>query len=511
MIDISIENGMIIDGSGKHPYSGTILIHNKKIADILPHGFSEFESKISINAFGCFISPGWIDCHSHSDVIYFSKKWQDHKTAQGVTTEIVGNCGYSVAPFPGKDFLSLHIDHDIYNFKTMGEYLDIINGETASCPVHISSLVGHGNIRASVLGSGSIVPSRTQIAKMEAILDENMSAGALGLSTGLAYPPGSFAGTDELIALAKIAARRGGIYVTHMRNEDQFLEEAVKESVKIAQKADIPLHISHLKAVGRPNFNKLPQILDMLEKRIHQGMDISFDMYPYPAGSTTLTLILPEWITIGGKVMLTEHLRNPGQRRRLHDQMGTLDEKTGQRLYNGCTWDKIIISSVVNDYNNWMNGKSIREIAQQQGKDPLDATLDLIEDESGQTMAIYHSLSEDNVWKVLKNKFSLVGSDGLALGNFPHPRLFGTFPRFMNHAVNNHHLISLESAVEKLTSKVAKRFNLKNKGLLKKGMDADITVFDLKKLRDRATFDNPTHPPEGIECVIVKGVIKKGN
>ncbi len=507
MTDILIKNGMIVDGSGGIPYPGTIHIQNGLIRNIVTGSDSGCQADEKIDASGCFVSPGWMDCHSHNDVAYFSDKWEDHKTAQGVTLEVVGNCGFSAAPFPGSEYLSNPIDHHLYRWQKMTDYFSSL--KTLSPPVHIISLLAHGNVRAAVMGFRNSAPSPKEMAIMESMVIESMNSGTVGLSTGLAYPPGSFGNIEEIIALAKIAAQYGGIYVTHMRNEAELLEESVDEAVEIARRAEIPLHISHLKAIGKPNHYKIYNILSKLENLARAGMDISFDMYPYPATCTSLTIILPGWATAGGRESLVRRLGDRETRKRLRTEMGVIVKETGQRLFNGCTWDKIMISTVGKEDNRWMVSKTIKEIADQQDKDPLDTALDLIEDDSGPLNGVYFSLDDDSVWDVLTHPLSMVGSDGIVSSGHPHPRAFGSFPRFICKSVNERKQLPLETAIEKITSKVANRFGLNNKGQIKTGMDADITIFDLKKLKDMATFDNPTRPPRGIEWVIVQGAIKK--
>jgi len=507
LTDIFIKNGMIVDGSGSTPYPGSVHIQNGLIKNIVTGDDFGYQADEEINASGCFVSPGWMDCHSHNDVAYFSDKWKDHKTVQGVTLEVVGNCGFSAAPFPDAEYLSSPIDHRLYQWQTMADYFSSL--KTLSLPVHIISLVAHGNVRAAVMGFRDTPPSSKEMAAMESMVIESMNSGAVGLSTGLAYPPGSFSNIEEIIALAKVAARYGGIYVTHMRNEENLLEESVDEAVEIARRADIPLHISHLKAIGKPNHYKIYKILSKLENLVETGMDISFDMYPYPATSTSLNIILPDWVVAGGREVLIRRLGDREIRRRLRVEMGVIVEETGQRLYNGCTWDKIMISTVGKEDNRWMISKTIEEIAHRQGKDPLDTALDLVQDDSGPVNAVYFSLDDDSAWDVLAHPLSMVGSDGIVSSGQPHPRAFGSFPRFICKGVTERKQILLETAIEKITSKVARRFSLNNKGQIKKGMDADITIFDLKKLKDIATFDDPIRPPQGIEWVILQGAIKK--
>ena len=489
------------------PYPGAVYIKNGIIKETAAGNGLNYRADKVIDASGNFVSPGWMDCHSHNDVIYFSDRWKGHKLAQGITLEVVGNCGFSAAPFPGAGYIPGPIDYSMYQWPGMADYFNAL--KTISLPVHIISMVAHGNIRAAVMGVKNTRPTPREMETMESMVREGMQNGAAGLSTGLAYPPGCFSDTEEIIALAKIAARYSGIYVTHLRNEEDLLEESVDEAVEIAREADIPLHISHLKAIGKPNHHKMNNILSRLEHLVEEGMDISFDMYPYPATCTSLTVIVPDWITDGGRTALVQKLGDQQIRKKLENEMGTLCRETGKRLYNGCTWDKVMISAVGKEKNHWMTGKSIREIAFEQDKDPLDAALDLIQDDEGQTNAVYFSLDEENVWSVLTHPFSLVGSDGIISSGRPHPRTFGSFPRFLNRAVKELRRISLETAIEKMTSKTASRFRLSSKGRIKKGMDADINIFDLEKLKDTATFHNPFQQPKGIKWVIVQGSVKK--
>jgi N-acyl-D-amino-acid deacylase len=509
MNDLVITNGLIIDGSGTPAFIGSVGIHNGRITDVVAGKGCHLQAGRIIDADRCYVTPGWIDVHSHNDVIYFDESWKDHKIAQGITSEVVGNCGFSAAPFPGEGCDFSPIDHRTYRWSGMSDYFREIEVQGAVIPVSLFSLVGHGNIRASVMGFRPAVPTQPQLEAMSRIIADAMSAGAIGLSTGLAYPPGAYSATDELVTLAKTVARYDGIYVTHLRDEAANLLTAVEEAVDIARRAEIPLHISHLKAIGKPNHHLIESALTVLERAIREGLSISFDMYPYPATCTMLSIILPPWVAAGERDEMVERLGDATVRDRLKQEMGWIDPETGRRLVNGCAWEAVGISAVGKSRNQWMIGQNLLQIAQKLDKPPFDTTLDLLRDEGSQIYAVFHSLSEDNLWKVLSHPLGLVGSDGLISEGLPHPRGFGTFPRFIRIGVMDRKLISLEKAIEKLTIIPAKRFGLKRKGLIKPGWDGDITIFDLDCLSEGATFENPMLPPSGIQWVIARGTVRK--
>ncbi len=508
VFDLLILNGMIVDGTSNPWFYGDVGVVGEKISKV--GNLKRYKAKKVIDAKGLIVSPGFIDIHSHSDFQAIVDFRCESKVRQGVTTEVVGNCGYSLAPLIGSVLEESRRTHlEIYGveagWQSVEEYLQVL--ESSKPSINYATLVGHGTIRKSVMGYERRKPTEEELSKMKQLLDRSMRQGAFGMSTGLIYSPGSFAETKELIELCKVVARRNGIYTTHMRSESEHLEESVAESIEIGEKSGVPVQISHHKACGRKYFGKVNKTLEMIKSARDRGVDVTCDVYPYTATATDLDAILPNWVHEGGVERLLERLKDPKTREKIKEEIDPV-----QQAMSG--YENLYITYTFTESNRRFQGKSLAEISRMLNKDPLDAAFDLIIEERAKVGMMRFAMDEEDVKKVLKSSFSMIGSDGSALSvegvlshGHPHPRNFGTFPRVITRYVKDLKLFSLEDAVHKMTYLPARRIGLFDRGIIRPGAFADIVIFDFDKIQDTATHDNPKRYPQGIIHVIVNGTI----
>jgi N-acyl-D-amino-acid deacylase len=502
MFDLVIKGGRILDGTGNPWYSADIAITNGKIAEI---GKIKSEAGRIIDASQLAVSPGFIDVHSHSDLMLIAEPEARQKIMQGVTTEVVGQDGLGEAPVredlvdDWRRYLSgLNGDPDIdWGWRGFGEYLDAIEG--ARPATNVVALVGHGNLRLVTMGMENRDPTADELAKMKEVLLESLREGAHGLSTGLIYPPCVYAGTGELTELCKVVSAHGGVFVVHMRNEGDRLLESIGEVETIGVEAKVPVHISHFKASGERNWGKVVEALNALEEARAKGVDMTVDQYPYVAGSTFLSSLLPVWMHEGGVERMLERLGDVDVRARVAEEM------RGRGRGSDWGWGNILVTSVKTDGNRRFEGKTLEEIARARGRTPLEVLFELILEEDNAVSMVSFSMSEDDVRTVMRSHLQMVCTDGIVLGK-PHPRAYGSFPRVVGRFVREG-VLRLEQAVRKTTSMPAQRFNLHERGILRPGMCADITIFDPKTIVDTATYDDPIRFPEGVEYVIVNGEI----
>jgi N-acyl-D-amino-acid deacylase len=408
-----------------------------------------------------------------------------------------------------KEYIDGHYDITP-NWHTMDEYLSKM--DRAKPGINYATLVGHGTLRKSVMGYERRAAAKEELSRMKDLLREALRQGAFGMSTGLIYPPGSFADTGELIEISKVMAEEGGIYATHMRDEGEKLEEAVAEAIEIGRKAGIPVEISHHKACGRSYFGRVEKTLQMMEEARAEGIDVTCDVYPYTATATGLSSIIPDWAHEGGMERLLERIQDKTLR-------GKIKEETHPVQMDLSGYENIYVSYVGSENNRKYQGASLADIGRELAKDPLDAALDLILQEKGEVGMIRFAMDEEDVKMVIGHRLSMIGSDGSALAPYgvlgkghPHPRNYGTFPRVLSRYCREFKVVSLEDAVKKMTYLPARRMGLSDRGLLKQGMAADITIFDFENVKDTATYENPHSYPDGIKYVIVNGVmvIKNG-
>jgi len=512
--NLLIKNGYVIDGTGNSWFKADLGIKGQKISKVGKLN-AEGASKI-LDVSGLVVSPGFIDMHSHSDLMLLINPKAESKIRQGITTEVVGNCGESAAPL--NDFLwdemkktTPHIEEAKLrrNWSTMAEYLNLLDRQGVA--VNVVPLVGHGNVRAITLGFDDRAPTKTELEQMKKKLAQAMEEGAFGMSTGLIYPPGAYTKTHELIELSKVVASYGGIYTSHIRGEGENLFDSVKEAIQIGEKAELPVEISHHKAGGKTNWGKVKESLKMMEKARTRGVDITCDVYPYTAASFGLSAMLPTWAHEGGTQKLIERLKDPKTRSRLRREMdkGT---PTSPSPLKSAGWNATQIAHCRKhpDYE----GKTVAEIAKTKNIDPFKFVFDLLIEENAGGSVVRFAMCEEDVCTVLQHPLSMIGTDGSAVAPYgvlgkgkPHPRTYGTFPRVLGKYVREEKILTLENTVRKMTSLPAQKLGLRDRGLIREGMCADIVIFDPKRVVDKASYVNPHRYSVGIEYVLVNGKV----
>ena len=516
MLDILIKKAEIINGTGEASYMADVGISGGRIVRIAKDIESEAEK--TIQGSGMCLAPGFIDPHMHSDLTLFGNQRAESSIRQGVTTEINGNCGMSAAPLMEQavseiEFLSGGLDIDI-QWHSMGEYLERL--ERSGMALNVVPLVGHNTLRGSVVGFEAVTPSPDQQTDMENLLAEALEQGGRGLSTGLFYPPGSNANTDEVVGLAKVAARFGGIYATHIRNESDEVLSAAEEAIEIGLRAGLPVQVSHVKISGHHNWEMIDELVDILESDKAKDVNLGCDQYPYHASSTTLFSILPYWAQSGGLEAISKRMKDKDTRVRLRkdwdENQIEWDNRSGVRDWNG-----IQISDCPSRPD--VIGMTIEEIGAQDGLDPFDVAMDLIALDPGHIVAVYFDQQAEIVQRLIQHPLVAIGSDSLGAAPYgilgqsdPHPRGYGTFPRVLGKYVREDKALSLENAIKKMTSVTAERFGLVDRGVIKDGAWADLVLFDPTTVADQATFTDPHQYPIGIHYVIVGGevVIENG-
>ena len=513
--DLLIKHGTVVDGTGAPGVQADVGVRQGRIAAMAPG--LEGEAAREIDARGRIVAPGFIDVHTHSDFTLLTTPGADSKVRQGITTEVVGNCGFSPAPVsPGaldllREYAGFLNPQLSWDWRRLGEYYERV--EEQGCAINMAPLVGHGAVRIAAMGFANRPPTAGELLQMQHLVGEAMEDGAFGMSSGLIYTPGCFGDTAELIALAQVAAEANGIYATHMRGEGGALEAAIAEALEIGEAAQISVQISHLKASGRDNWGKMETALQMLEAGRARGIAVDADIYPYIAASTTMTSLFPAWTLEGGVEQFLLRLADAATRQRIIDEVQ--GGKEGWSRANGALgWDDVVISSCQNQ--KAFEGQNLAQIAAAMGKDPAHAMMDFMLAEKGVASVILFMMSEENVALGIAHPMLMIGSDSLALaagrGGKPHPRTYGTFPRVLGKYVREEKIITLEDGVRKMTSMAAAKLGLEDRGVLAEGKAADMTIFDAALVVDRATFDEPHQYPDGIDYVIVNGqiVVERG-
>ncbi len=508
MLDLIVEKGMIIDGTGSPGFYGAVGIEGEKVR-VLRGDVSRVEAAGRIDASGKVVCPGFIDMHAHSGLVMLSKPQHEPKVMQGVTTELIGIDGNSYAPFrTHRDFLRFvelnsGLDGDPPlpgRWSTVAEYLAMFDNKVA---VNVAYVIGNSPLRIATTGWEDKPASGADLENMKAILREGMEEGAYGISTGLDYPPGSYATTQELIELSKEAARLGGIYHTHVRNTlgDQFLDP-LREAIDIGRYGEIPSHITHLSQQKRHS-GGAEEILELVEKSRDDGVDVTFDMFPSLYGSTRLTILFPQWTMDGGPERQKQVLASREGRERLKEEM----------IPGVVSYDEMWLTYFKRPHNHRFEGKTISETASLMDRDPLDAMCDLLLDEDLQVCYIMAGNNGMTLPKFINHPLSMIGSDGVLLGDFPSPRTYGTFPTVLAKFVREEGGMSLPDAVRKMTSFPAQRLGIPDRGLLRDGFKADLVVFDPDTVDSPATRNHPKQFPVGISHVVVNGkvVVVDGN
>ncbi|MGI9068689.1 MAG: N-acyl-D-amino-acid deacylase family protein [Pyrinomonadaceae bacterium] len=511
--DLLIKNGRIIDGSGRPGYMADLAIKGDRIVRI--GKLKNAAAARVIDAAGMVVAPGFIDMLGQSETYLLIDPRAMSKVMMGVTTEVTGE-GESIAPFNERLIKEQQDFSRRYNltidWRTLGEYFQRL--EKQGSGVNLATFVGATQVRAYVIGFDNRPPTPAELEQMKQLVADSMKDGALGLSTSLQYVPARFAKTDEIVELAKVARQYGGIYATHQRSEANALDESLAEVFEIARRAQIPVEIWHLKAAYKKNWGRMPEVLAKIRQARAQGLDITADIYPYIAASTSLSACLPPWVLEGGTEKMLSRLRDMRIRQQLKKEI-TTDSKEWENIYLGSGGASgILIGSVVKPDLEALQGKRVSQIAEEQNKDPLDAVFDLILADHGQTGAIYFMMSEADLLAAMRAPFvSFCTDSGARAVDGPlsraksHPRGWGSYPRILGRYVRDEHQLTLEQAVHKMTGMPAKRVGLRDRGLLRDGYYADITVFDPRRVMDRATFEAPNQYPEGIKYVIVNGQI----
>ncbi|MFQ6082203.1 MAG: amidohydrolase family protein [Candidatus Aminicenantia bacterium] len=513
--DLIILKGIVFDGLGNPGNEADIAIKGDKIVRI-GNNLKKSKAKIIVEANGLAVSPGFIDVHSHTDVELLVNPKAESKIRQGVTTEISGNCGYSPFPIPDsvfeeqKRYFKEEYDLDL-DWKEINGFFNRL--EEKGIAVNYATLLGQGAVRGAVVGFNDRLPTENELKLMKKLVEENIKAGALGLSTGLEYAPGSYARTEELIELCRAAAKYNGVYATHMRDEGDHLLEAIKEAIKIAREAKISLEISHLKAAYPRNWTKIEAALQKIDQAQKEGIDVLADRYPYIAGSTGLSFYFPLWARQGITDEFLARLKDPSLDSKLRSYVKEQEEKLG-------SWEKVLICSVFTKKNKPLEGKNILQAAKEAGKDPYEFMRDLLIEEENRVEMIIFMMNEDNLKKVLAYPLVVIGSDGNSVAPYgtlskgkPHPRYYGTFPRVLGKYTREENIFTLPQAIKKMTSLPAQKFSLIKRGQVKEKYFADLVIFDPEKVIDSATWEKPHIYPAGIEYVLVNGqvVVQQGD
>jgi len=520
MCDLLIKNGTIIDGSGSAAFRADIAIKDGKIQRLEPS--LKVECKKELDATGKIVCPGFIDIHSHTDTTILINPKAESKIRQGVTTEIVGNCGMSVAPL-SNEFIEEIRDHLTVNtdfgnpgiigklWVSFGEYIQYLN--QLPLGINLVPLIGYGTLRTAVVGfkSGRLTPKENQA--LEFLLEKSLEEGAAGLSTGLEYIPDSLCQPKELIRLGQIIERHNKVYSSHIRGEAQTLFPAIKEAIHTAEESGCMTEISHLKLGGMFNWGKTDQLFELLESALSRGVRLSWDQYPYIAWGTGLVDYIPDWVKLEGPRKLVQKLSEPISRKKIRREIEK-SIKTGNHPYNAAPWENVQISLVAASENKAMEGKTVAEIAQELDMDPIEFVFDLLVSEKGAVKTIVFCMDEADIQSILKHPKTIIASDGRAGAVYgpldtgrTHPRYYGTFPRILGKYVRDEKLLSLETAIRKMTSMPAAIMGMHNRGTLAPNMVADITIFDPKTVTDIATFEYSRQYSKGIEAVIVSGQI----
>ena len=510
-VDLAITGGRVVDGTGSPAFTADVGVLGGKICRVGPPG--SLSAGRTVDAAGHVVAPGFIDMHGHSDLVLLSDPRHSAKIMQGVTTEVIGQDGLSYAPLT-EDTLPLFrraakgLNGDPagldWDWRTVEEYLDRFDRNVA---LNVAFLVPHGPVRAAVLGFDDRKADAHHLARMEKIVATAMEEGARGLSTGLTYAPCSYAGTEELVRLCKVVAQYGGYFAPHMRCYGKNMERAVGEMIQVAKRAEVPLHLTHFHVSFAPGKGKAGYYLELIDRGRRDGVELTLDHYPYIAASTFLSGLLPGWSHAGGPERLLERLADAPVRERIRQEMEVTGSDGLMRV--PAEWDKIVLNGIDSPRGRTLIGMSVCEIARQLDKAPFDCVAELLIEARLSVSCLIFCGYEDNLQKIMQRPECMMGSDGLMVGDRPHPRAWGTFPRFLGRYVREHGVVSLEECVRKMTSLPAGRLGLDDRGTVQTGMAADLVVFDPDTVRDTATFEEPKSFPEGMPYVIVNGQVVK--
>ena len=525
--DLLLTNGVVVDGTGAPPTRDEVGVAGGKVTYVGPANGNEADRVLDVG--GHVIAPGFIDIHSHSDFTLPLPDQADflkYYAAQGITTLVVGNCGYAPAPINPETaplmqaYTAFIKPRDLqWSWRTFGDYLGYL--EQHGVYLNTVPLAAHGALRIAVMGFDARSPRHDELEQMKAHLSECLESGAFGLSCGLIYAPGMFATTDELAALATLLPAHDGLFTFHVRGSSETLQPATQEVLEVAQRAGVRVQHSHLEAFGKPNWPQVEWALDAHDRAVGDGLDHGFDVIPYTAANTTFLAILPPWSLDGGVPRLLERLRDPETRRRIKKDIAEVipDWPTWRpggwphNLVEATGWDNVWIMWVESERNKDCEGKSLARLAEERAQDPFDVAADLILDEQGHVTALYIGVSGDlhEEWalrQIIQHPDASIETDAFSLGRGKaHPALYGAFPRVLGQYVREEKLLSLEEAVRRMTSLAAKRLRIPNRGVVREGCWADLTVFDPATIGDRSSYEVPAERPAGIDYVLVNGTV----
>lgn len=506
MGDLVLRGGSIIDGAGRPAYLADIAISEGRISSILPPG-QDFSGE-ELNVAGLVVSPGFIDMHAHSDLAVLADPGHVSKVAQGITLEVVGQDGLGYAPVNDEVMSATREqiagwngtpDLD-YSWRSIADYLAKVDEGAA---VNVAVLVPHGTVRMMVMGTESRAATDDELGRIRDIVAQGLRDGAMGMSTGLTYTPGMYASDEELVHALAAVKEIGGYYCPHHRNYGVNVVEGYQACLKIAGAAEVPLHLAHCHVNFPQNKGRAVEVLAAIDEAMGAGLDVTLDSYPYLAGATYLAALLPSWVHEGGKDAMRRRLADPTVRKRILHEI----EVEGSDGHHGVPmdWTTIVIASTQQTDNAWAVGKTVAEMAGERLASAGDAFLDLLVADDFGAGCLVQVGNEENVQAVMRHRAHTVGSDGILVGDRPHPRGWGTFPRFLGHYVRELGVMSLEEAVLHATSRPARRLGLADRGVVKVGNWADLVVFDAAAVGSRATYDNPKVLPDGIHHVFVNG------
>jgi len=519
-LDILIKNATVVDGSGAPRYEADIVIAESRIIDIGP--LPGAQAELVIDAAGYVVSPGFIDMHSHADLTLPFGPTAPSLLHQGITTAVVGQCGLSPAPLLDGTRPQVTATMDAWvaqmgpklpipwsEWSSFGGFLDYLRRIGIS--LNIVPLVGQGMIRSAVMGFAAGPANPAQICAMQGLVMRALEEGAFGISTGLIYPPGSYASTAELIEVTRPVGERGGFYFSHIRGEGETLLEAVSEAVRIGRESGAAIEVGHFKATGRANWSKLSEAIAILERARGEGLDVTADTYPYAAGSTTFLSLLPEWAQEGGRDATLQRLSDPATRRKMSDSMRT------EGGHGDVDWQDIMIGSC--PAKPQYQGHTVAQISAKLGRSAHDVVFDVLLESELEASMFTFQISPENIKVKLRHPAIMIGTDSFGFAaagpmhqGIPHPRNYGVYPRLLGRYVREERVLSLEEAVWKASGFPARKLRLSDRGLLKKGYRADLVIFDPGAIIDRATFQDPHQYPAGIAYVIVNGqVVVHGN
>jgi len=502
LTDLVLRGGSVIDGTGTPARRADVAIRDGRIGAI-GRDLGQNGARV-IDVSERMIAPGFIDIHSHSDEAMFVNDALESALHMGVTLVVCGNCGGSSAPVSG--LAEAELDRELARldvkrtWSTFGEYAAAV--DRVGPAINVCSFVGHGTLRSCVMGAEARAPTAAELAGMGALLAKSMDEGAIGLASGLIYPPSAFGTTDELATLCAVVREKGGLYASHIRNESTKLLDAVAENLEIGRRSRVRVELSHHKASGQRNWGKVKESTALIERARAEGVDVTADQYPYTASSTGLAVTIPNWVHEGGTAKMCERLRDPAVRERIR----------GEEVETGRAWDRIVIARA-RHHPEWA-GKSVQQLASEAGRDPLEWSCDALIEHDGAVDIVHHSMSEDDVRFVMAKEWVCIGSDSRANAPYgplsfgkPHPRSYGTFPRVLGRYARDERVLTLEDAVRKMTSATASRLRLRDRGVVRERAWADLVVFDPARVTDAATYDDPHRFPVGIDHVIVRGAL----